>query len=106
MALVRSIASSMSRTLATVTVGPNVSSCTAVRVLGYVDQDRRLHEPLAHRVDAADHGAAAAVERVLDVAADHVELAGHRDRADLGVGAVVRSQPRAPSSVSSARNSS
>ena len=35
------------------------------RVLRYVDQDGRLHEPLAHRVGAADQRTAAAVQRVL-----------------------------------------
>ena len=83
------MASSMSRTFATVTVGPNVSSWTASESSGYVDQDGRLHEPLAHGVGAADHGPAATRERVVDVPLDDVQLLGHRDRPDVGVGALV-----------------
>ena len=74
-------------------------------VLGYVDQDRRLHEALADRVGAAEHGPAAPGKRVVDVPADHVELLRHRDRPDLAGPAPACRVPW-PGSVISATNSS
>src|SRR5262249_1734433 len=44
-------------------------------VLGHVDQDRRLYVRRRHRLRPAQHGGAAALQSVVDVPADDVDLA-------------------------------
>ena len=101
--MANSTASSMSRTLVTVTVGPKVSSVIGHRVLGHVGQHRRLHEPVADRLLAPDERSPAPRQGVGNVASYDVDLGRHRHRTHLGVGVDPGVDPR-PRRVSSSRN--
>ena len=92
-ALASCTASSASRTLVMVTRRPERLLADGGRVLRHVDQDGRRDVRRLHRVGAAEHRPAAAGERVVDVPADDVDLAGHGDRADVGALAGAHRQP-------------
>ncbi len=80
--------SARSATFVTVTVGPNVSSVTALLSSG---TSARMTGPTNGRADArhaADDGAPATGERVRDVLLDDIDLAGHGHRPVVGLAVV------------------
>ena len=85
MALASATASSASRTLVTVRVGPKVSSRIARASSGTSTSTVGSTYGGRTASGAAEHRPAAAGQRVVDVPADDVELAGHGDRAEVGV---------------------
>src|SRR6266508_4757635 len=62
------------------------------RILGHVDQHHRVRIGRVHRAGPAHNGPRATAEGILQVASDHLELAGHGDRADVGVRLRARAQ--------------
>ena len=96
MALVSATASSMSRTLVTVTVGPKVSSCTAAESSGTSTRTVGCtkRSPTASGAAERPPGRRGRARRRC-AARMTSSWRGHRDRADLGVRAVVGAQRRA-----------